>query len=199
MRRTSDTRPPTRSDAEDTLRVFFALWPDVGARDALAVLARDVAARRQGRAAVAGNLHMTLAFLGDVGTARITALHAIGAAAASAVSPFTLTLDQVGAFRGAGITWAGTSAPPTGLLQLVQRLGDALAAEGFAIERRAFHPHLTLARRCRRPGSRSITTQIAWIVARMTLHASELSSAEPRYLELAGWPLGMRAVDDQVS
>ena len=72
------------------LRIFFALWPDAGARDALSALARDTAAQTGGRAPSAGNLHLTLAFLGDVAAARIAALHALGPAVAAAVPPFTL-------------------------------------------------------------------------------------------------------------
>jgi len=180
---------PAPHGADAPLRAFFALWPDAGAGAALAALARDVAAQSQGRAAAAANLHLTLVFLGDVATARIAALRAIGAAAASAVPPFALALDRTGTFRGAEIAWAGTSEPPAGLLQLVQRLGDALAAGGFALEQRAFHPHVTLARRCRRPAGGSIALPIAWTVARLTLNASDLLPAGPRYRELAGWPL----------
>jgi 2'-5' RNA ligase len=174
------------------VRTFFALWPDAGAGEALAALAHDIAARMDGRATVAGNLHMTLAFLGDVAATRIGTLGEIGGAAASEAPPFALALDRVGTFRGAGIAWAGTSMPPAGLLHLVRRLGEALSASGFAIEQRAFHPHVTLARRCRRPGGGAAAAPIAWTVARLSLNVSERASAGPRYRELAGWPLGAR-------
>ena len=57
-----------------TARVFFALWPDADARVALAALAREIAARTKGRAPPAANLHMTLAFIGEVPPERIGAL-----------------------------------------------------------------------------------------------------------------------------
>ena len=47
-------------------RLFFALWPDASARDALAKLALDVTAVTQGRAVPAAKIHLTLAFLGEV-------------------------------------------------------------------------------------------------------------------------------------
>jgi len=181
------------------VRTFFALWPDAGAAEALATLAHGVADRMQGRAAAAGNLHMTLAFLGDVATARIGGLHSIGAAVAAAASPFALTLDRIGTFRGAGIAWAGTSAPPPGLESLVRQLGDLLSAGGFAIERRAFHPHVTLARRCRRPVGDAAMPPLCLAVVRITLNASELASGGSRYRELGGWSLGPRAGDDRAS
>jgi 2'-5' RNA ligase len=172
------------------LRIFFALWPDAGTRDALSALASDIAARARGRTPAAGNLHLTLAFLGDVAVTRLTVLRAIGAAVASAVPPFALTFDRVGAFGDAGIAWAGTSAPPRELERLTQLLNGALAKEGFPIERRPFHPHVTLARRCRSPAGAGSVAPIAWNVERIVLNASERSPHGLRYRELDAWPLG---------
>ena len=180
-------------------RIFFALWPDAGARDALSALARDTAAQARGRAPSTANLHLTLAFLGDVVATRIAALHAIGSAVASAVPAFTLTLDRVGAFGDGGIAWAGTSAAPRELERLVQLLGGALAQGGFPTERRAFHPHVTLARRCRSHAGAGTTASIAWNVEGITLNASERSPRGPRYCELGAWPLGLRTTDSGAS
>jgi 2'-5' RNA ligase len=80
------------------IRVFFALWPDADARDRLAGAARDVAARTKGRAPPAANLHVTLAFIGDVAPERIGPLCAIGASVAASTAPFVLTLDSTGTF-----------------------------------------------------------------------------------------------------
>ena len=81
-------------------------------RDALAELARDVARETGGRAARAENLHLTLAFLGNVRQERFAELAAIGATAAGAAAPFMLTLDSLGVFRDAGVAWAGPGRPP---------------------------------------------------------------------------------------
>lgn len=181
------------------LRIFFALWPDAGARDALSALARDTAAQTGGRAPSAANLHLTLAFLGDVAAARIAALHALGPAVAAPVLPFTLTLDRVGAFGNGAMAWVGASAPPRDLERLVQSLTGALAKEGFPTERRAFHPHVTLARHCRRPVGGAPIVSIAWRVEQFTLNASELTPRGPRYRELGAWPLGLPAADGRTS
>ena len=172
------------------LRIFFALWPDAGARHALSALARDTAAQARGRAPSAGNLHLTLAFLGDVAATRIAALQAIGPAVASAVAPFTVTLDRVGAFGNGAIAWVAASAPPRELERLVQLLTGALAKDGFPTERRAFHPHVTLARHCRPTAGAGAIAAIAWRVERITLNASERAPGGPRYRELGAWPLG---------
>lgn len=178
---------PTRAS---TLRVFFALWPDADARDRLATLAQDVAARTQGRAPPSVNLHVTIAFVGEVDAGRIDALRAIGASVAPNVPPFVLMLDRAGTFRGTGIAWAGASSPPPPLVDLARGLADALAAHGFPSERRAFSPHVTLARRCKAAGLAALAAPVAWAVTRLALNVSEPGSSAPRYRELASWPLG---------
>jgi 2'-5' RNA ligase len=195
----SPTLPEPGPRDASPLRVFFALWPDAGARDALSALASDSAAQARGRAPSAGNLHLTLAFLGDVVAERIGVLHAIGPAVAEAAPPFTLTLDRVGAFGDGAIAWAGASAPPRELERLVQLLIGALAKDGFPTERRAFHPHVTLARHCRRPAGAGAIAAIAWRVEQITLNASELSPRGPRYRELGAWPLGSPTADGTTS
>jgi len=174
----------------DVLRVFFAVWPDAAARDALAKLACAVAAEEGGRAPAQENLHLTLAFVGDVAEERVAALRAVGLEATIGVPAFDLALDRVGAFRGSGITWAGASRVPAALGHLVGRLNDALAAQGFPTDPRPFQAHVTLARRCRRQPGANLAPPIAWTVATLTLNASELAPGGSRYREIAGWPLG---------
>ena len=177
------------------LRVFFALWPDAGARDALATLSRAVVGQAGGRAPAAENLHLTLAFVGEVAFERVEVLRAVGLAATAGMPAFDLSLDRVGAFRGSGIAWAGASSVPAELARLVSQLNDALTAQGFPTDPRPFQAHVTLARRCRRAPAALRVAPITWTVDGMTLNASELAPGGSRYRELAGWPLGPRAAD----
>ena len=177
------------------LRVFFALWPDGDVRDRLREIARAIAERAQGRPPPPENLHMTLAFVGEVPEPSIAALQRIGRAAAATVPPFALTLDRIGTFPRQGIAWAGASLPPDALMRLAAELAHELTAQGYRLERHPFHAHVTLARRCRvraadpiRPGE-VLSAPIIWNVVRATLIASELVSGPPRYRELDGWPL----------
>ena len=181
------------SEPASTVRAFFALWPDGDARDRLAALASEVAARTRGRAPPAGNLHVTLAFIGEIPTARVEALRTIGAAVAARAAPFALTLDCTGTFRGTGITWAGSSRVAAPLAGLERDLSDALAVQDFDVERRPFSPHVTLARRSRAPQNGSLGAPIGWTVTRLVLNASETLSGASRYRDLATWPLGPRA------
>lgn len=135
-------------------------------------------------------MHLTLAFLGNVPRARIEELKAIGARAAAAAVPFLLTLDSVGVFREAGVAWAGTDAVPADLQRLFDHLGALLRASRLPTERRAFHPHVTLARRCARGLQGGASGPLAWWVDSMALMASETRPEGPRYHELASWRLG---------
>ena len=49
-----------------SLRAFFAVWPDAAAAVALRALADDVANRMSGRASQPSNLHLTIAFVGEI-------------------------------------------------------------------------------------------------------------------------------------
>jgi len=172
-----------------SLRLFFALWPDAAARDAMAALARDVAQRTSGRATRVDTIHLTLAFVGDVSSDRVPALAEIGDTAARAAPPFALTVDVIGGFREARVAWLGTEPVPTLLAALASRLNASLAAAGFRVDRRPFAAHVTLARHCRLVPPRGIVAPVAWHVDRLSLVASELGSGGSRYRTQAEWPL----------
>ena len=189
------TAPARRSDSA-SLRAFFAVWPDAAASVALRALADDVANRMSGRAAQASNLHLTIAFVGEIPEVRADLLSSIGVQAAADTAPFVLRLDRVATFRGSGIVWAGTTSTPPAIETLARLVREGLALQRFAVEDRAFHPHVTLARRCRRWEELAISPPIEWTVTRLVLNVSLLSSGPPRYPELGAWPLGPRAADD---
>ena len=178
-----------RAERAAILRVFFALWPDAAAREEIATLAHDVVGRAGGRAPRPDNIHLTVAFVGNVEPDRLAKLKRIGASAGRSVAPFTLKLDRLGAFHHAGIAWLGTEVLPTELEGLAFALRNGLAAEAFPVERRMYRPHITLARRCGSVATAEVVP-IAWRVDRVTLNASEMSPAGSIYRELAAWPLG---------
>jgi 2'-5' RNA ligase len=174
----------------ETLRVFYALWPDVETHAALARITATVAAATGGRAPAPENVHLTLAFVGEIAAERLPALIAIGARTAATVDAFTLCFDRVGTFRSSGIAWLGTGEAPPALRSLAEGLALELAAGAFRTDRRAFHAHVTLARHCRRPPPASAATTVTWPVRAMTLTASLLEREGARYRNLAVWPLG---------
>lgn len=95
------------------------------------------------RAIAASDMHLTLHFLGRMETAPVSeSLRAVVAAA------FSLRLERLGLFAPRGrrrILWVGVEPTPE-LTALHERTAAALGAVGFEPERRAFEPHITLAR-----------------------------------------------------
>lgn len=167
-------------------RLFYALWPDAAAREALGALAKRVAAESGGRPVPAANLHLTLAFLGDVPAERVGELARIGGRIAS--RPFRLAIDRTGRFRQAGVAWAGPSEVPPALAELQATLDQSLRAAGFAIEARPFAPHVTLARKVARAPQPGAVEPVAWPVAGFSL----VESARERgaYRDIGRWESG---------
>ena len=181
--------PDAPTSGRAVVRAFYALVPDESVRLALTGLARDVARRSRGRMVNGEHIHLTLAFLGDVAEADIAALRAVGTAAPHEGA--VLEFDTLGAWRASGVAWIAPSATPPALLALHAALGRALEAAGFALDARAFRPHVTLARRCVQPLPRTRCPAIRWRVDRLTLIGSELLPEGPVYRTLADWPLAI--------
>jgi 2'-5' RNA ligase len=166
-------------------RLFFALWPDEAAVGALAEWARRLAGDAEGRAVPAEKIHMTLAFLGETSDERRA--EALRTAAGLRPRAFALALDEVGSFRRAGVAWVGASRPPAELVALQSRLESALRGRGFALDDRAFAPHVTLARRTQRAIARRAIAPIVWRAEAFTLVRSEAGTG--RYVVEERWDL----------
>lgn len=170
--------------AEDTHRLFLALWPDETIRCAVAALARRLVPG--GRRVPTENLHVTLAFLGDADAdARRRVLNIGGELAGTG---FELDLDRIGCWPRQRISWIAPSHTPATLSRLYRELRQALRKAGFPIPGRRFVPHMTLARRSP-PHAFHNVTPVVWSVDRVTLVRSHLGSAGARYEVLCEWPL----------
>ncbi|MCC7411314.1 MAG: RNA 2',3'-cyclic phosphodiesterase [Gammaproteobacteria bacterium] len=171
-------------------RLFFALWPPERVR--LCVVEAQHRALPPGvRPAPAGNVHMTLVFLGELDAAARAC--AERAAAAVVVRGFALRLEKVGWWPAFGIVWLAPDALPAALAALQSALTGALGDCGVARETRAYRPHLTLARRARRPRLRRLVQPICWEVE--DFHLLE-SLAGPRgviYVSRRHWALAPAA------
>jgi 2'-5' RNA ligase len=137
---------------------FFAIELSPEARRAVAGAAREwarlLAPAQRARWYGPDDFHITLKFLGDLPPAARPDLAAAAAPVAAASEPFEVGLAGAGAFPGLhrpSVLWVGvrTSAP---LAALAARLDGALAARGYAPERRPYRPHVTVAR-CRPGGA----------------------------------------------
>jgi 2'-5' RNA ligase len=114
----------------------------------------------EARSAVSGakwqsaeQLHITLLFLGSVEEPHLEAV--ANAAREIQFEPFELSVAGLGCFgqpRRPRNLWAGVQ-PRAPVEVLNQALGRRMECLGFDAERRAFRPHVTLARFKRQPGS----------------------------------------------
>jgi RNA 2',3'-cyclic 3'-phosphodiesterase len=182
-----DSRASAPTDAPRGVRAFFALSPDEEVRETLAALGRDVARKCRGRAVSPENAHLTLAFIGDVSKGSLPVLQAVGDRAPK--TGFVVSFDSLGAWRASGVAWIAPAVLPPPLLKLHSTLMDALAKAGFELEMRPFRPHVTLARRCLQPLTRSPSPPILWRADKLYRIGSELRSEGPVYRNLASWDL----------
>jgi len=169
-----------------TKRLFIALTFD----DEMAAFLTELQ-RRLWQAGIDGrythkeHLHQTLVFIGET-----TWLGAAQRVIESVKQPaFTLETTKLGLFSQfhGEILWLGTTPVPP-LLALVGELSEKLQAVGFQLEKRKYHPHITLARRARLHDVdiESLTPPpIQFEVKGFSLIESDLSSGEPVYKELA--------------
>ena len=164
-------------------RLFFALQPADDAAAALADMARATAAAVGGRPVPRENIHLTLAFLGELDAAG----EALARTLADRVrgTAFTLSLDELGGFRRARVAWAGASTPDPALMAVQAGLEARLRDAGFELEERPFKPHVTLARKVERTPPPAAMPAIAWRVSEFVLMRSQAG----RYSTVASWAL----------
>lgn len=96
--------------------------------------------------------HLTLLFFGPQPADKVEAMQRVLQAVRGTPS-FPLTLQGLGAFPAPAsgrVLWAGIADNPA-VLAAQRRLQRAAAAEGFVVDERPYHPHVTIAR-CRRAG-----------------------------------------------
>ena len=134
------------------------------------------------------NLHLTLAFLGDVRVERIAELAAM-AHALGGGPPFELAIDTHGYWRHNRIVWAGAARCPAPLRELVARLARALQATGFQCDAREYAPHITLLRGAHRAPRSHCAGTIAWQTAEFTLARSARRDGALVYEVVNRWPL----------
>ncbi len=141
-------------------------------------------------------LHLTLRFVGEVD--RPIAEDLVASLGRIRASPFSIRINGVGHFeqRNSGALWAGVE-PKNPLAALAAKIERSCQQIGLEPERRAFHPHITLARW---KGRR--TREVADFLQRrcdlasqpfeidaFTLFESRLSKYGAHYEEAARYPL----------
>jgi len=98
------------------------------------------------------NLHLTLAFLGEVHPRRFNEIK--NAMTIPGCAEFDFVLSGFGKFArgGESLYWRGINNCPA-LKRLQAQLSSNLRSAGFELDSKPFRPHITLARRCVMPPS----------------------------------------------
>jgi len=162
------------------MKLFFALWPDDAPRREMGRWAAALHRLCTGRRTPTDNLHITLAFLGQVEPARLETI----VAAARSVQPrqFTLRMDQPGYWKHNNIAWLGASEAPQELNAMVGDLRAALAQAGLVFDPKPFVPHVTMVRNAREPREEWPTLlPVEWPVNGFALVSSERDESGPYY------------------
>ncbi len=173
--------------AQPSVRAFFALWPSDAERDTLCAWAQACHAASGGRLVPRENLHVTVAFLGDVERSRLAELGPI--AERSTAAAFELVLDRIGYWPHNRIVHAGAALTPAALTMLYETLTLGLAQAGFHTEARAYRPHVTLLRDARGAPAATGVEPLAWRVDALVLAASARSQGRQLYRPLQRWTL----------
>lgn len=135
--------------ASGSIRAFIALKPDL---DALRAIVKAQKSLRHCPALVnwtaEDQIHLTLAFLGDIPVATAEALKPKLDEIAAKYSVLHCELWGLGTFgpeRAPRIVWAGLDCPDP-LFRMQQEIADVCRALGVELEKRDFHPHITIGR-----------------------------------------------------
>ena len=180
------------------MRLFVAIDFDDRSRRAIAAeqeRIRRVVEGTHPRWTNPDQLHLTLAFLGEVDPALAEHLQR-DLSEPVALQPFDLVLEGLGVFPSHGAPralWIGARGGSTELLALHRELTARLGRRGIRLETRPFSPHLTIARwKASRPSDRHRVLQHATdrTIARVrvdhaTLYHSRVSSKGAIYTSLA--------------
>ena len=141
--------------------------------------------------------HFTLQFLGPV--RRLGPVVEALAAAAAGRAAFPFRLGGAGAFPKPGrarVVWIGAASGGDELVGLAGAVGAVLAPAGYEPDRKAFHPHLTVARLKVPDDVGGVLAAIgpdpvgeAFTVGELVLYASRLSPQGSTYTVLERFPL----------
>ena len=168
-------------------RLFFALWPDARLQRQCADWVRDHLSGRTGRRLPAVNLHVTLAFIGEVDATGRACVESVADDVRS--DAFTLMLDRVGYWRRPQVVWLGAGHSPPALIELAKRLREGLKRCEVEVDRRPFQAHMTVIRKAVKGPGVVPAPLVQWPVAAFVLVSAELRPEGACYRILRRWPL----------
>lgn len=172
----------------ETRRLFFALALPDEIRSALVAWRSSHFPLSAGRPIAQANLHLTLAFLGDVSAAKQRVLSQL---AGRIQQPgFQVQINDAGQWLRSGVIWVGPRQPSRPLLQLAGLLRAQAARNGCHQPGLPFHPHVSLYRQATEavslppPGF-----NWSFTLSEFALYSSTYRQGRTTYHMLEKWPL----------
>jgi RNA 2',3'-cyclic 3'-phosphodiesterase len=194
-------------NSTDKLRLFVALTVPDAVREEMLRVQRELqplAPRGVVRWTKPDQFHLTLRFLGDVSSDRVTGLQDSLRAVCSGEAPLHLCAQGVGFFpnaRSPRVIWIGITDGEKRLVDFQRKIEDAVRPFSVESGGERFAGHVTLGRvkPCKRSeigelaanaGTRQNRKFGEWTAREIEIIRSELSSAGARHTSLAAFPLG---------
>ncbi len=127
------------------MRLFIAINFDEQTKKNIISVQSRLRRLGQGSFSLPQNLHLTLAFLGEIEPKREIEIRSL--MDTLTIPQMHLTFDRVGCFNrdGGDIWWTGLASSKE-LCNIQRQLCESLRECGFSIEDRRFSPHITLGR-----------------------------------------------------
>ena len=195
------------------MRLFVAAEIPPGVQEKLAAV-RSASRDSAWRWVAAGNVHLTLKFLGETDEGLVPRIKEALAAVCRPLTPFELGLTGLGTLppshppaegdrrppRPPRVLYAGLDRGTVELRRLSLGVEDVMVALGFQKERRLFTPHATLARVRKEQRPRDAAELLgrfegksfgAWRCGEAVLFLSELGPGGARYTALGEFPFGV--------
>ena len=181
------TKRPAPVKNTDTIRVFFALWPEPAIQRKLHAIAKEYQARCDARVMRTDTLHMTLQFIGNIKRSQLPKTTS-AADKVSAVPPFRLELNTLSFWKHNRIGYATLTASEPALVRLATTLQHELANEGFVADSAKLSPHVTLLRNVEHILASENFMPVTWQVNSFVLVESVTFNQKTQYRILGEWP-----------
>lgn len=165
-------------------RLFFAIMPNAETRSTIQRTTRDAVKQAGGRPVPPRNLHITVAFLGNIDA---DAARAVMRNPALDVSGFFVEFGRYWHSKRNRMLWLEPLTVPHELKILEKQLWQGLSEHGFVREERPYRPHVTLARNANPVPTSEVTFR--WQVRSLSLVESITHASGSRYEPLHTWQL----------
>jgi 2'-5' RNA ligase len=187
---------------KDKIRTFIAIDLSRSIKKMLSKYIRDISgATYEYKWVARDNLHITLAFLGDITYDDIPLIAAAMERAAASHKPFKAQIGSVGTF--ASVIWVGLARGEEKCREVYDSLKGELMMANLHLDDRRYHPHITIARSRRRmtpeekrkfetnepPDQREIE------VSDIILFESKLQPRGPEYIPLKRLRFGQKITE----